>query len=83
MGWRKNIFVEGKCYRVERPFSLKLWETWVFESGEILRFVRDYYSHYDGLSLYEFKSEPDGATKYWALPDDDSAEKWTEYFRPV
>jgi len=82
MGWRRNIFAEGKCYRVERSFTLTLWETWVFEKGQVLRFVRDYYSHYDGLSLYEFISDSDGATKYWVLPDTDGAETWKEYFHP-
>lgn len=80
MSWRKDLFVVGRRYRVKKAFPLPPWP---LVEGEVVRFVRDYYSPYDDASFYEFVGEPSGSVKFWLLSDDDSDDKWKDIFELI
>jgi hypothetical protein len=80
MNDKQNLFLQNTRYRVKQPFSERLWDSWAFKQDEVLRFVRSYYSFYDGLYIYEFLSELDSLTKFWALPDKQEVETWKDFF---
>jgi hypothetical protein len=82
MGWRQNSFEAGKSYRVIADCDARLDELYQFRTGEVLTFVRDYYSHYDNLSAYLFRTAS-GEERYWTLHDDEAENKWRSIFEPI
>jgi hypothetical protein len=82
MGWRQHSFVEGESYRVIADCDVSLERVYQFRNGEVVVFGRDYYSHYDGLSVYSFRSQT-GEERFWALHDDEPGDKWRTYFERV
>ncbi|MFZ2643429.1 MAG: hypothetical protein WA117_20730 [Verrucomicrobiia bacterium] len=79
MRWRKNLFNPSGRYAAKRDFVSGLSH---FAAGEKIVFKADYYSHYDGASVYEFQSLNDEKLKYWMLSDSESADSWHEFFEP-
>jgi hypothetical protein len=77
MSWRNNIFEVNGRYVVKKTITCG---SWVFKEGDILRFLRDYYSFHDEASFYEFQNELDNQLKYWILDDEDPVYKWQEFF---
>jgi len=53
-----------------------------FRADEVVVFCRDYYSHYDGLSVYSFRTSS-GEESFWALHDSEPDDKWQTYFERV
>ena len=82
MGWRRHSFTEGRRYRVVADCDVSLDRVYQFRAGEILVFCRDYYSHYDGLSVYSFRA-PSGEERFWALHDSQPEDYWMSYFERV
>ncbi len=82
MGWRQHTFAEGGRYRVVTDCDVQLERVYHFRAGEVVQFRRDYYSHYDGLSVYSFRTAS-GEEKFWALHDREPDDKWQTYFERV
>ena len=82
MGWRRHTFEEGRQYRVLADCDVQLDKLYHFQAGEVLVFCRDYYSHYDNVSVYLFQA-PSGEQRYWALHDAESDDRWGRVFERV
>jgi hypothetical protein len=81
MTYTQPIFVVGKRYRVRQTF--RSGGKFQFFVGEIVRFQRDAYSHYDNCFVYVFISERDGSEKEWWLNEEQPPELWQDYFEAV
>jgi len=77
---RLPIFNIDTHYRVKKSFMS--WQS-TFIAGEVLDFVRDYYSRYDSSFVFQFKSRSDGQEKFWHLHEDDPKDTWKQYFEPI
>jgi hypothetical protein len=82
MSWRRHIFADGGRYRVISDCDVQLERVYHFRVGEVVAFCRDYYSHYDGLSVYLFRTAS-GAEIFWALHDSEPDDKWQTYFQTL
>ena len=81
MTYTRPIFIVGHRYRVKQNFvSGGMFR---FFAGEIVRFQRDSYSHYDNSFVYVFSSELDGEEKEWWLSEEQPPEIWQDYFEPL
>ena len=54
-----------------------------FSEGEILAFVREFYSHYDSTTIFHFRNVQTEEVKEWWLHDDEPIESWKDYFEVV
>lgn len=77
-GW-VHVFAEGVRYRVIADCEIHLWRVYHFRIGEILTFCRDYYSPYDGLSIFLLRTTS-GEERHWILHDSEPIEKWRQCF---
>jgi hypothetical protein len=79
-GHRQPIFATDARYRCLRAIPPGIS---AFEFGEVLTFLSDGYSPYDGAFMYEFRSEPSGELKTWLLSETSPTSSWKDYFEPV
>lgn len=79
MTWERHIFAPGRKYRVTQSFSAA---GYAFASGEVVQFVRDYYSFYDNSFVYEFV-DANGVCRYWWMHESKPLDSWHEYFEPA
>ena len=73
MGWR-HCFEKGCNYRVLADFNDRAaqGDSGNLRAGDILLFEKDYYSHYDGESVFQFRLVSTGEERFWCLRDDQS-----------
>jgi hypothetical protein len=74
--WRDCPFEIGATYRVLKYFVA--FDD-AFEAGELLVFVRDAYSRYDGMTGYFFR-DASGRYRRWDIADDDDLSRWKNIF---
>ena len=77
--WRESPFTPGIVYRVRNAFAAN---SSVFEAGELLTFVRDAWSRYDGMTGYFFHGSQ-GYARRWDISDDDDIARWRNVFEPI
>jgi hypothetical protein len=75
-----HVFDPGGRYQVIADCDISLERVYPFRIGEVVTFLQDYYSHYDSLSVYLFRTAS-GEERYWALHDTEPVNKWQQYFQ--
>ncbi len=78
MSYARPIFAENQQYRSLQTF--KSGPTTVFQKGEKLLFLKDYYVPHDDSFVYEFRSLSTGEVKQWWLHDGEPKEVWHALF---
>jgi hypothetical protein len=71
----------GQSYRVEKSFASA---SYTFSASEVLIFEKDQYSRYDNCTVYVFRDAINGIeAKEWWLQDEQSSDRWKEFFEVV